>query len=1357
MKYKKLIAGLVTLIFVMSIFSMLDFTVPVVKGTDVSGTQSGVWDVAGSPYIVTENVIVESGTTLEIKPGVVIKFDLGKKMYILGILFANGTKTNPITFTSNVASPYIYCWEGIKFHTLGSGIVQNCSFTYARNGIDVEASYKLKIKNCKISYCENATRFNTVTMLDIENCNIFNNTDNGIQLKWGFGSVRISNNTIYNNSKGIRLIHAYKSIIENNTLDSNLRGIRLRSSGRCQISNNSIYNTNPSGRSRSSREASVPNEFEDDDLGSQNFPPSSSSRNSNRQEWDDDDDDYDDLIEDDKFNEIDWIEGDHEEEIYAALYLNRSNSNSVFNNKIINVSGYGILVNRSYNNTFENNYIENTSLNGICLYSLSIINTFKNNTIKNIDNSAIALTFQSNGNTFQNNNITKPNYHFGIEYERDSTKNIFTRDNLVNNIPLRVYYQESGSKISSELKDITIVLPKMTNLGQIVIIESRNFNIRGVQLTKGQSGIFFFDSHNGIIIDSKIINNDVYGIDFGYNSTNISVLNSTVSTSGVKDFNIDDFSNVTVVNTTFNRARVSYGYYSNLTVQWFLHVKVVYGVINETIPFAKIKVHDNYNKLIYNGSTDNNGILKFIRCTDMLLTNNKSISFNPYNVSALKIHYQPGYAGSGIVMDMTKWVTLKLTDNHNPTLSGQIKPAVTHNRTPTIEWPSGTDTDNDILGYNVQLWNLNNKDEIIESNSTQTSKYIVKTNLTYGERYGVNIIAFDPYGGWSNYITGSFAVVNSAPSAPKIMIYPLQTDKRPSRNEDLNCTIIKPSVDNDTNPKDVIKYNYRWYKNDVLQVLLSTWNTTKLYHILPKEYTSTNDIWRCEVTATDGFKVTEPVGDSRIIKNNPPRLNNTIPFLKILEDTVDSTSINLRDIFVDDDFEPLTFDYINSGKNISVQIFQHNGTVILIPKQNWNGYEDIRFTATDNEDSTYINTRIKVLPVPDPPTVKIVLPKTKSYFIHNNSRGVSFVGVYEDPDIPYGEGDVLNLTWISNISGVLGYGDRLNNLILPIGSHKIDFIGYDSTNNSDRDSIIIHIINRTGPFNIPEVKLINPLSRQVINSTRATLSWTTINLNSSDMERVLFDVYLDTSETPSEILVTEYLGNNLTITGLEDNTKYYWTVIPYLDEFQGICVDEVWNFTIDLNFTSIYGVELNMIERELIIETGAITVYNFTVKNLGNGIDDFIITLSFLNGSDLIDYTTLQFDKVILEPSESITINLTFNISEDYSNINEILMLINVYSSSGPASAMLSRNIKIIDEEEALTIEDETPAKIPLGIIYLLLFILITILIIFLLLLFFFTRLFFWLKKQPQHLSIAHTNIIFPKKRSVTKEKVRKK
>ena len=86
-------------------------------------------------------------------------------------------------------------------------------------------------------------------------------------------------------------------------------------------------------------------------------------------------------------------------------------------------------------------------------------------------------------------------------------------------------------------------------------------------------------------------------------------------------------------------------------------------------------------------------------------------------------------------MDMTKWVTLKLTDNHKPELFGQIKPAVTHDRTPTITWPPGTDLDNDTLGYKIHIWNLNSKDEIIESNTTQKPEYIVNTNLAFCNCY----------------------------------------------------------------------------------------------------------------------------------------------------------------------------------------------------------------------------------------------------------------------------------------------------------------------------------------------------------------------------------------------------------------------------------------------------------------------------------------------------------------------------------------------------------------------------------------------------------------------------------------------
>ena len=86
--------------------------------TDVGGTimTDTTWTEAGSPYVVTANVIVDEGFVLTIEPGVEVRFAAGTLLDVKGGLFAQGTMTKTIRFTSNESNPAAGDWGYILFH-----------------------------------------------------------------------------------------------------------------------------------------------------------------------------------------------------------------------------------------------------------------------------------------------------------------------------------------------------------------------------------------------------------------------------------------------------------------------------------------------------------------------------------------------------------------------------------------------------------------------------------------------------------------------------------------------------------------------------------------------------------------------------------------------------------------------------------------------------------------------------------------------------------------------------------------------------------------------------------------------------------------------------------------------------------------------------------------------------------------------------------------------------------------------------------------------------------------------------------------------------------------------------------------
>jgi hypothetical protein len=107
--------------FTLILLSFITYTVS--AQTEVNGNQSGTWDIDGSPYLVTGEITVPAGETLNIEPGVTISFQGHYKLTVNGTLTAVGTEQDSIFFTADNSETG---WHGIRL----TGSQSNSHFAY---------------------------------------------------------------------------------------------------------------------------------------------------------------------------------------------------------------------------------------------------------------------------------------------------------------------------------------------------------------------------------------------------------------------------------------------------------------------------------------------------------------------------------------------------------------------------------------------------------------------------------------------------------------------------------------------------------------------------------------------------------------------------------------------------------------------------------------------------------------------------------------------------------------------------------------------------------------------------------------------------------------------------------------------------------------------------------------------------------------------------------------------------------------------------------------------------------------------------------------------------------------------------
>jgi parallel beta-helix repeat protein len=164
-----------------------------VKAVNVSGSIStdSIWDISGSPYVISSSLTIEHGATLTIQPGVQVLVNDYQNLYLYGTLVANG-----VTFGSSSETPEAGSWGGI----------------YVGSNYYTSDSGKLSLTDCEVQHAQLLEVDNGIT--NLSNTNLSNFLYEAVRISGSNSTLNITGGNITGSSYAA----SYYSAISTNSL-----------------------------------------------------------------------------------------------------------------------------------------------------------------------------------------------------------------------------------------------------------------------------------------------------------------------------------------------------------------------------------------------------------------------------------------------------------------------------------------------------------------------------------------------------------------------------------------------------------------------------------------------------------------------------------------------------------------------------------------------------------------------------------------------------------------------------------------------------------------------------------------------------------------------------------------------------------------------------------------------------------------------------------------------------------------------------------------------------------------------------------------------------------------------------------